>query len=300
MIECRIPVSPTPAFLNRVLLIAASVRRFYPDALFRVYVGQNGGATSESIRLVQDAFAGRNIGWQWIGQREFDDWRHTRAPYLATMNRRFSKPVDGDHVIIMDADIIITDRFDELFEEHAVQGVMAHVAPLDDDQWRYLFAIAGLPPPFFSFPLSGGGIMGPVGRLTPWYANSGFVFAPRDLFEQLIVPYQEAINTIRQSMADVYWADQLALALAVAKSGIPCQSLPMQFNFPNQRDFDLHYSKQLDNVKVLHFLRTDIVDRDRDFASIAAIERFVSRTDLVGSNEVLRRNVAETFVGALM
>jgi len=39
---------------------------------------------------------------------------------------------------------------------------------------------------------------------------------------------------------------------------------------------------------VLHYLRTDIVDRDRIFASEKDIEAFIRRRDLDGSNEMLR------------
>ena len=291
-IELRVAISPTPSFCNQVLLLAASLRRFHPESIVRAYIGQAGGATSEAIRLVNDAFARHRIGSEWIGQREFDAWDGTRSPYLATMNRRFCQPIDGDHVLIMDADTIIAGPLDELFVVEAVQGVMAHVAPLDDNGWRYLFEIAGCPPPLFRFPLSGNGIMGPVGKLTPWYANSGMIWAPRHLFERLCQPYHEAINIMRSAMRDTYWLDQLAVALAVAKAGMPVRSLVQRFNFPNQAAFDEAKPEELQDVRVLHYLREDRISRIGDFESLPALRRLVARDDLRGSNEILRRAIS--------
>lgn len=290
-IECRIPISPTPSFCNQVLLQAASLRRFHPGSIIRAYVGHE-APTPEMRSLVEDSFRGHKIGFEWVTGKEFSAWEGTRSPFLATMNRRFSQPVDGSHVLIMDADTLVTGPFDELFVVQAVQGVMAHVAPLDDDSWRYLFTIAGCQPPLFRFPLSGNGIMGPEGKLTPWYANSGMIWAPRHLFERLCQPYHAAINVIRSAMADTYWADQLAVALTVAKTGVPVRSLVQRFNFPNQPAFDEAKPEELQDVRVIHYLREDRVHRTRDFESLAALRRLVNRDDLTGSHEVLRRAIA--------
>jgi hypothetical protein len=40
-------------------------------------------------------------------------------------------------------------------------------------------------------------------------------------------------------------------------------------------------------------MQTDIVDRDRDFESDAALESLCARRDLDGSNEMLRQRVSE-------
>lgn len=290
-IELRVPISPTPSFCNQVLILAASLRRFHPESMVRVYVGHS-SPTQEMRDLVEDSFWGQRIGFEWIGQREFDAWDGTRSPYLATMNRRFRVPTYGDHILIMDADTLVTRPLDDLIATDAVQGVMAHVAPMDDDSWRYLFAIAGCGEPLFAYPLSGGGIMGPEGKLTPWYANSGMIFAPRHLFDRLCGPYQEAVSVVRQSMRDTYWADQLCVALAVAKTGVPVRSLPPRYNFPNQEAFDRKLADEFCQIHVLHYLRTDIIDRVTAFESLTAMRRLINRSDLSGSNEVLRQAVA--------
>lgn len=293
-LEIRVPISPTSSFLNRVVLLAASIRRYYPDTIVRAYIGQTGGFTSEAGRCVEQALANQNIGWQWVPGPLFDKWGGTRSPYLQTMNQRWNPHVDGDHVLIADCDILMTDRIDELFPYDHVLGVQAHVPPLANDQWRYLFAINGCPPPEFEHIYSGAGIMGPADQRGPFYPNSGFVLAPKHLFKRMCAPYQESVNICKSAMRDSYWFDQLALCLAVAKSGVPHLTLPISYNFPNQAAFDTAYPGGLLAAKVLHYLRTDIIDRDRDFADLPAIRNLVARTDLTGSNEIVRRTVAET------
>ena len=291
VLECRIPISCRPDFLNRTRLLAASIRQFYPDAIVRVYLGEPGGPTPGQIEQAQNALAG--MGVEWINGPEFDAWKGTRSPYLATMNRRFKTPVAGDHVLILDADVLCTARFDELFKVDAVQGVQAHIQPIGDGEWRSLFYLSGMGPPQFKHVYSGGGIMAPRGRLGPFYPNSGVVFAPRHLFERLCKPYQESIHLLRGAMPDTYWFDQLALALAAAKAGVPVRSLPLRYNFPNQAGFDYSHPAELADVRFIHYLRTDIVHRDHDFADVAAMARLVHRRGLDESNERLRLRVAE-------
>lgn len=293
MIELRIPISPTFSFLNRAVLLVESFRRFYPDTIARIYIGQTEGLTSEAVGRISYAFHGRRIGFEWLTPSEFNAWEGTRSPYIGTMNRRFKIPVDGDHVIIADCDVLLVNRIDELFETDAVQGVMAHVAPLPPEDMRYLYVIDEAPWPEELHPFSGNGVMGPPDAKSPWYVNSGFCFAPKHLFEQLIEPYHEAIFRMRHVMRDTYWFDQLALALAVAKSRVPSKVIPLRYNFPNQAAFDLQRPAELDDVRILHYLREDTINRTTDFESFDAMWRLSRRKDLTGSNEVLRKTVAE-------
>lgn len=291
MLECRIPISPWPAWLNRTRLIAASIRQFYPNAIVRAYVGEPGGVKPHQKEMVTTAL--RGLGIEWIGAGEFDKWAGTRSQYIATMNRRFTTPAHGSHVLILDADVLMVRPIPELFEVDAIQGVQAHVAPVSDAEWRMLFRLFGVEAPLFGHAYSGNGFMGPLGRNGPFYPNSGMIFAPRHLFERLCEPYQQAIRFLRNVLPDTYWFDQLAVALAVVKADVPRQSLPPRFNFPNQRTFDEAYPGDLADIRVLHYLRTDTVDRDRDFEDAKALRRFTDRTDLTGSNEVLRARVAD-------
>ena len=290
-LEVRLPISPRPEWFNRTRLIAASIRRFYPDTIIRCYIGQPGGPTPEAVQAASVALAG--FGIEWIGRGEFDAWEDTRSPYLATMNRRFKTPVDGDHVLIMDADVICTAPFDELFEHGAVMGMQAHVPPMAHEEWALLWSLAGLGEPQFDYPYTGGGLMCSVGLKGPFYANSGMVFAPKRLFERLCEPYQRSVATLRRVLSDTYWFDQLALAMAIAESKVPVQSIPLRWNFPNRPAFDAAHPAELDDIRFVHAMQTDIVHRDTEFQSMAAMRKLAQRTDLTGSNEVLRQTVAE-------
>ena len=126
LIEVRVALSPTPAFLNRLLLLAASVREFYPDAIVKAYIGQEQGPWGDEsgpFTLVNEAVKDRDIAVNWCGVHAFEEWKGTRSPYIGTMNARWATPIEGDAVIIADCDVICTGRFDELLATDAVQGV---------------------------------------------------------------------------------------------------------------------------------------------------------------------------------
>lgn len=296
-IECRIPISPRPAWLNRTKLIAASIREFYPDTIVRAYIGDPDGMSDRNLAAVDAAIGcDDDIIVTWIDQGKFDAWKGTRSEYLATMNERFTADdVIGDHVMIMDADVLCMKRFDELFEVDAVQGVMAHHSPIADHDWRFLFAhtIGRIPVPQYVY--SGAGIMCQPGTMGPFYPNSGMVFAPRKRFQQLCAPYQNAINRMRAMLRDTYWFDQLALAIACADSGVPVKALPARFNFPNRPAFDAALPRELADIRFIHAMQTDIVHRDRDFESADAMTGLIVRRGLIGSNELLRGRVGRLF-----
>lgn len=292
-LEIRLAISPRPAWLNRTRLIAASIRQFYPDAIVRAYIGDPAGRSVDNERLAARSIGDTGIDVEWVDQRAFDAWAGTRSEYLATMNARFTKDFVGDYVMIMDADVICTAPFPELFEGNAIHGVQAHHSPISDQDWRMLFKLFGNDPPLFAHTYSGSGIMCPPGSLGPYYPNSGMIFGPRHLFERLCDPYHKTIGFMRGLLPDTYWFDQLALALAVAKSGVPTGTLPLRYNFPNRPAFDAARPEELVDVRFLHAMQTDVVHRDRDFEDVAAMRALVARTDLVGSNEVLRRRVSE-------
>lgn len=291
-IECRIPISPTPSFVNQVLLQAASLRRFHPDAIVRVYVG-HGAPTDAMHILVKDAFRDHKIGFEWVTGKEFQMWEANRAPFLGTMNARwYTDRIEGDTIIIADADVLFTGTLDDILTRDAVQGVQAHVPPLGNDQFAYLFEICEATARPFLIPYSGAGFMAPPNAKGPAYPNSGFVLLPRQHFEAMIPHYNFAINRMRQAMQDHYWFDQLALAIAIEKADVPYIPLPMRFNFPNQGEFEEHYPEELRDVRALHYLRETHISRTRDFESVASLRRLVQRDDLSGSHEILRRAIA--------
>ena len=292
VLECRIPISPKPDWINRTRLLAYSIWEYYPDAIMHIYIGEPGGVSDASKALVEAGLPGMML--EYIDGVEFDQWNGTRAEYIATMNRRFTGPVLGDHVLILDADVVCMNRFDGLFYVDRVQGVIAHVPPMDQSSWRQLFAMWGHGVPTMNYGYSGAGVMIPAhAECGPFYVNSGVVFAPRAIFQSLWSPYQEAIKFLRTILADAYWFDQLALALAVQAASVPKYERWIGYNMPNQDGFDQHDPNAVEIPIFIHYLRTDIIHRERDLASWEAACKLVQRRDLTGTNENFRRRVQQ-------
>lgn len=284
MLEVRCPISPGPSWWNKVRLLQASIRELHPSALVVASVG-----SSESWWAAVPA----DIKVRRVPSDEFDAWKDTRWPYVGTMMDRYKPPFEGDYVLMCDADVVCTGNFSDLFKRDAISGVMAHVPPLSSMDWAHVMKRFGI----YNFSLdkeySGWGTMvtDHASRFGPTYFNSGMVFGPRALFERLYQPYFEAIEFLRTQLRDVYFIDQIALALGLAKSGVPTNVLPLRYNFPNQAEFDRLHPDELKQVRFLHYMRTNIIDRDRDLESIDAMEKLIDRTDLTGSNEIFRQRL---------
>lgn len=295
-LEVRIPISPRPAWFNRVRLIARSIREFYPEAMVRVSIGDAEIDPPEHYwtRDIDD------IRYNWLEKAEFMEWAGTRSEYLATMMDRYKPPFFGDHILMLDADVICIRRFDELFQNPGISGVMTHVPPFGKTDWVRLFNGFGLPDPNEWHEHSGWGVMVTHEnfRHSPPYFNSGMVFGAREAFETLSEPYFRSLAYMRRVLSDTYWFDQLGLALAMAAADVQTNILPLRWNFPNQRGFDEKHPDELADVRFIHAMREDQIHRDRDFADEAALRRLVERRDLVGSNEALRARIAELMVTA--
>ena len=286
MLECRIPLSPTPAFINRARLIAAAIRQQFPITTVRV--------SCYPTTMPSSLTPGGNDQWNFVGHHEAIRWKGTRSPFLATMMDRYKAPFRGDFILMLDADVIPVGDFSELLGFDGLQGVQAHHSPYGVAGWQRLFTDFLQRQPLLAHEYSAYGIMEqrPEERFGPFYPNSGMVFGPREHFEALAQPFDEAIDFLRGMVGDTYWFDQVGFALGVAMANIPCRSLPLRWNFPNRPFFDVAKPEELADVRFLHAMQTDIVDRDRDFQDVAAMQALALRRDLTGSNEALRSAVA--------
>ena len=305
-LEIRIPISPTEHYFNRIHLIAHSIRSLgpgYADTHIRVTVGADEPERDLHKELPWSKKLG--IEWKWIQGDEFTEWRQTAHPYIATMMERFRPPFNAPNVIMLDADVVAMQPFDEWLSlvetSPGVAGVMAHIspfwgqAPLDHaGVWKILFERHGLKVPEFAYEHSGWGPMDndPARRYGPPYYNTGVLLAPATLLEKLYEPYMKALWAVRASL-DSYFFEQIALTLALYGENIPFHVVGPRYNFPNQPAFDARYPEELKAIRFLHFLRTDVVKREADFETLDAIRALVARTDLTGSNELFRARVAE-------
>jgi hypothetical protein len=106
--------------------------------------------------------------------------------------------------------------------------------------------------------------------------------------------YEDAESAV-DAVMETYFRPQLARTLAIYKENLPRRALPVRYNFPNDPRFDSAYPQELPQIAALHYLRQAVVHRDRDFEDAPAVARLVARTDLTGTNELLRRRVAALY-----
>ena len=303
-LEVRIPISPLDHYFNRVHLIAHSIRSLggrYADVHVRVTVGADQEPEDLHRRMPWSREAG--IDWVWADREEFRQWRGTEHEYIATMMERFRPPFSTRQVLMLDADVLVMREFDELAasleQAEGIAGVMAHVSPFptpsyaNASEWARLLELAGVSTPLDK-QYSGWGIMAhdPAQRFGPTYFNTGVILASSSVLERLYRPYIECLDLVRGAM-DTYFFEQIALTLALARAGISATGVPLRYNFPNQIGFDRAYQEELDQVRFLHFLRTDAIQREADFETLGAMSQLTSRSDLTGSNEALRRRISE-------
>ena len=123
----------------------------------------------------------------------------------------------------------------------------------------------------------------------PFYINYGFLAGPPRLLQEL----HERLERLQPRVAELLENDfygQVAIALAVEEGGLPERSLPMRFNFPNDREADRLYPLELENVVLMHYLRNAVFDRHRIFATPEGFQEFL-RIELTGSDAVFRDHV---------
>jgi hypothetical protein len=305
-LEVRVPISPRDDYFNRIHFIARSVRSLgeeYANVRVRVTVGADQDPDDLDRRMPWANQAG--IDWVWVDRNEFVRWKDTQHPYIATMMERFRPPFSTKYVLMLDADVLAMRAFDEVIASLEVRpgiaAVMAHASPFNfaagpehAQWWRRMAEATNVVLPDFKNEHSGWGLMDsdPMRRFSPPYFNTGVVLASAEVLERFYEAYMRCLYAVR-GVLDSYFFEQIAMTLALYQLEIHPIVLPLRYNFPNQSEFDQARADELADVRFLHFLRNNVIDREADFVSLRNVAKLVSRTDLEGSNEALRLRVAE-------
>jgi hypothetical protein len=136
----------------------------------------------------------------------------------------------------------------------------------------------------------------PDHRFTPPYFNFGMVVAPFEMMDEISAEMAPADEFVKSSLTSIY-RFQIALTLAILKKNLRTRSLPVRYNFPNDPRFDEKYPEDLDDVRVLHYMKVyaQLVDRKKDFADLRSVAALIARQNLRGSNEVFRRCIEELY-----
>jgi hypothetical protein len=296
-LEVRVPISPTPDYFRRIHFMAAALRRLGGDMgphLFVVCVG--GDVERFDIAAAQPWSQNYPIIWHWADREKF-----RRENYWETSRDVFRQLTRGRVVMFADADLLFVRPFRELLGEFggapAVAGVIAHAPPVRGpslgELWPRLCQSYGAPVPKAIHEYTGWNFM-TEDQFTPVYFNFGMVLASASAMENLGREIIAADHFVSANL-ETFFRHQIALTLAIQRTGVSSRALPLRYNFPNDPQFDQKYTDELAQLRILHYLRREMVDRERDFASLGAVERLIARTDLIGSNEVLRVTLAELY-----
>jgi len=294
-LEIRVPISPTPDFFRRIHFMAASLQALEQSIGAYVLVVCVGADVEPADLYQTHPWSERYpIIWQWADRERF-----RRDGYWETSREIFRQPIQGRVVMCADADVIFVRDFSPLLREleldPAVAGVIAHAPPIRGPElaelWPRLCRGYGvpIPPPIHEY--TGWNFM-TIDRMTPVYYNFGMVLMPAPLMERL-APEIEPADHFVDATLETFFRFQLALTLAIQKIGLPTRALPLRYNFPNDPQFDQKYPAELAELRILHYLRCEIVHRERDFKDLGSVRRLVERKDLLGSNEVLRQTLAK-------
>jgi len=295
-LDFLVAASPTPAMLSQILF-------------FRMCLNALGGpyADARLVATLGDHDA-ETLPGNW--RRYFDkidvEWAHapgaTNPLHRAQHDRRFEviRP-DADIAIICDADVALMRPFDNLISklvsQPALAGVIAHY-PFDlasgqsvpiserspEKDWCDLSQKYIGKPIECSYPFT---LMDPASKFrAPFYVNYGVVIGTPEIFTEFY-KHDLRIRDLLSAEVGDWWGPQISLALAVADINLPCKTLPMRYNFPNDPMADKLYPDELESVIFMHYLRHTLFDRNLIFSDATAFDAFIAR-DLSGSDEVFR------------
>jgi hypothetical protein len=271
-VEFRIPISPTEKFFSLVRFYNFALRRLgspqYRDARMLIVVGDH--CNLDAVRRQNEWSENFNIGWERTPDDIFDEFG-----WAGTANWRLNIPAgDADIVILSDADTALLRDIDPLLMEFplaepAVRGHMAHLPPplgIDSvappatgpEFWPWLFNVFAIPWPVatYRYSLDADASL-PV---SPAYFNLGFVALNA---KALAVFASEIAETTRRVTAATgsFMRCQIAVTIIAHRAGIDIGVLPAAYNAANDLGHLRLNALTVDQIRVLHFLRKDEIDR---------------------------------------
>jgi hypothetical protein len=296
-IEFRIPIAPTVPFYNRVHFFCAALRRLgkgYADALVRVVVGDY--ADLDEVRRANTWATQYNLQWHRV-----QDEISAAHGYYGTSDFRYALPQPtADLVVLADADTALVrpvaqDLAWMVCDEPCIAGHMAHIPPPSKflersdvqagDFWPFLFQEFSIPFPDelyqYSRDLAG------EFPTAPAYYNLGFVALNRSSLSIV----NNALFVVRERLNDIIQSEmrcQIALTLISYKHAMKRRNLPAIFNAANDEPYLRHNRVRPDDIKVLHYLRTNELDRDA-FLSDAGRAHFLEANFHDPVNQLLQQ-----------
>ena len=295
-VEVHIPISPTPVFFNMVQCLALSLR-------------MNGGICRDSpiILTVGDSTIDPDLEGQypWLGPlgvelRWVPEDFFREHSYYATGATRLMHDFQSDLVLMLDADILVASKFDEMirrtFREGHVAGVIAPASPLPffdpAPTWPDIYRHCGirrgpdLAHEHIGWPYYKSGEE--AHRLAPAYFNYGVICAPSAAVRKISETYFADLLKLRELPPNGLIA-QIALTTSIVKHRIPHRALPPRYNFPNHPMLEALHGREMALAKLLHLKEDHQFEKFGLFTSLTSVRATIRRTDLRGINEQARR-----------
>jgi glycosyltransferase involved in cell wall biosynthesis len=294
MLEIRVPISPKPYFFRQVECLYRSAQACGGlTGNVRIVVSIGEDMEPYDVAAAQP-WSDTNVIWRWAEREEVRKLGH----HAAVLDR-FKVESDAATILLADADTLFVNGVDDLLESlktvPAVAGVMAHGPPFvgrPNETWETIFKKLGRSLPSDLHQHTGWGTMFQRHdvRFSPIYYNFGAVFVPGPFLSALADAYRRQLVVAERANVG-YFVGQLALTLAIYELDLPRIALPPRYNFPNDPLFEAQYPEDLADLRILHYLRLDEVQRDKIWQSPDDTLTFLARRNLRPSNEALRRTV---------
>jgi SAM-dependent methyltransferase len=284
-LEFRIPISPTESFYSQIRLFHYALQRLgapYSNARIRVVVGDH--CDINSVRKSNPWSENAHILWDKVPDSffaEFGIW--------GTANWRFHLPIDDSTIILfVDADTVFLRDVNPLLDkfplaEPAIRGHMAHMPPpiscVDMPQgdspefWPTFLDRYGLNSSeiIYAYSMDSGGLFPPA----PAYFNLGFVAMNAKAVSIFHKEIDDCERDLRATTGS-HMRCQLAVTIISYRHSMNIQVLPAEYNAANDTyHFEIN-KLGTDNIRVLHYLRTDEIDRSTILLN-ENIDSFISR-----------------------
>ena len=290
-----IPANATDSFFSQVAMFRRAL-----DALGGIYKRAHilltlGGEEFLPLPSRWKKYLGKAVKTHWA-----DPGRYRQIGYRATAQARWTYDYDiYDVIVFCDADTLLVRPIDDLLihflQSPKAMGVIAHYPfPMDagaDNREIW----AGLAQRFIGKPLAFNyrytlSQNRSRDAQTPFYVNYGFVVLSPEMVATMRKTYLSFCSEIEPLIKNTDFSGQISLALSLLFHEIPSSALDMRFNFPNDPVADRLYPGEMDDIRVIHYLRTDKFDRKVIFSNQAEFSDFLS-LNLDGSNKVFQDHV---------
>jgi len=251
-LEIRVPISPRDGDMRMLRYLLASIQLFGGPIARAAHCVASVGEDEPPRDLAAEYpwTADYSVEFQWLDRELF----RSRS-YDATGFHRMWVRSDADVVALIDADLLVARSFDDIVQranrEQTMVGYIGHVSPFTFAGlngtpsrlwWERMFAAAGLPEPqlafehpFWDFDWESNGFesisSGVEHRRCPPYYNYGLVMGPRRFIEQMGQSFEAELEAV-DSVMETMFKSQIANCLAFARHGIPCITVPIEYNLP--------------------------------------------------------------------